>query len=181
MKASAPFSHGSAMNFTLADQTNVDDEMNELERVDETQVETQIEDGDQSMVSNARQIDGIREYFDKVSILNTNQSWLTLPEIPTSVEVGRLKDGKPTVGEIPVPVNKVDGAWPSKEEYLQSHYELLREDGVASLREAVEEIRAKPELMEKDSQEHAAIYENVGWFRLYPLFALTESRYTFRV
>ncbi|MCJ1290377.1 hypothetical protein MMC34_001913 [Xylographa carneopallida] len=161
MKASAPFSHGSAMNFTLADQTNVDDEMNELERVDETQVETQIEDGDQSMVSNARQIDGIREYFDKVSILNTNQSWLTLPEIPTSVEVGRLKDGKPTVGEIPVPVNKVDGAWPSKEEYLQSHYELLREDGVASLREAVEEIRAKPELMEKDSQEHAAIYENV--------------------
>ncbi|MCJ1383921.1 hypothetical protein MMC17_007035 [Xylographa soralifera] len=140
-----------------------DIEMNEelSERLDRSQPKARIENGGESTVSNTRQRDGIREYFDKASNTHTDQSWLTLPELPTSVEIGRLENGKPTVGEIPIPVNKVDGPWSSKLEYLQSHYELLREDGVASLREAVEEIRAKPELMEKDSQEHAAIYENV--------------------
>ncbi|MCJ1436993.1 hypothetical protein MMC27_006376 [Xylographa pallens] len=182
MKASELFRDDSSMKFSLANRIDridrIDNEMNEdlLERLDGSQPKAQTEDGGESMVSNPRQIDGIREYFDKASNLPTDHSWLTLPELPTSVEVGRLKNGKPTVGEIPVPVNKVDGPWSSKQEYLQSHYELLREDGVASLREAVEEIRAKPELMEKDSQEHAAIYENVGWLSLHPLFALTDSK-----
>ena len=165
------------MEFSLANQIHrIDSEMNEdlLERLTRSQPKAQNEDGGESMVSDARHIDGIREYFDKANNLPTDHSWLTLPELPTSVEVGRLKKGKPTVGEIPVPVNKVDGPWSSKQEYLQSHYELLREDGVASLREAVEEIRAKPELMEKDSQEHAAIYENVGRLSLHPVFALTD-------
>ena len=114
------------------------------------------------MVSNARQFNSVRDYIDQANNLPTDQSWLTLPELPTSAEIGRLENGRPTIGEIPIPINKIKGPWFSKEEYLQSHYELLREDGVAPLREAVEEIRAKPDLMEKDSKEHAAIYENVS-------------------
>ncbi|MCJ1286113.1 hypothetical protein MMC26_005456 [Xylographa opegraphella] len=144
-------------------EDRIDDEVNEnlSEYLNESQSKPRIEDGEVSRDSNTRHINDIREYFDKACNLPTDQSWLTLPELPTSVEVGRLKNGQPAEGDIPVPVNKVDGPWSSKQEYLQSHYELLREDGVASLREAVEEIRAKPELMEKDSQEHSAIYENV--------------------
>ncbi|MCJ1404379.1 hypothetical protein MMC11_007604 [Xylographa trunciseda] len=145
------------------DEVATDVEMNEdlLERLDRSQPGTCMEGNVESKIPNVRKFDGIREYFGKASSLPTDQSWLTLPELPTSAEVGRLENGMPIVGEILVPANKIDGRWSSKQEYLQSHYELLREDGVASLREAVEEIRAKPELMEKDSQEHAAIYENV--------------------
>ena len=84
-----------------------------------------------------------------------------MPEIPTSAEVGLLKDGKPVLDEVPVSANIIEGAWEDKEQYLQSHYELLREDGVAPLRDAVAEVRAKPRMTEVESQEHAAIYESV--------------------
>ena len=77
---------------------------------------------------------------------NTSSSspWLRMPELPTSAEIGSFKDGKPTKLEYEVPANKIDGPWKDKEDYLQSHYELLRENAVAPLREAVEEYHARP-------------------------------------
>lgn len=85
-----------------------------------------------------------------------------MPELPTSAEVGLVENGKRLDGDIEILANKIDGPWSSRDKYLQAHYELLREDGTAPLRQAVEEIRANPELMEKDSKENAAIYENVS-------------------
>lgn len=54
--------------------------------------------------------------------------------------------------------NVVDGPYESVEEYLHTHYELLREDAVAGLREAVNYIRENP--CSNDTPE-IAIYENV--------------------
>ena len=85
-----------------------------------------------------------------------------MPELPSPAEIGSFKDGKSATLEYEVPANKIDGAWKDKDDYLQSHYELLREDAVAPLREVVEEFHARPYMMEKDSEEHAGIYENVG-------------------
>ena len=73
-----------------------------------------------------------------------------------------LQNGKPVLEPIPISPNIVEGAWEDSEQYFQSHYELLREDGVAPLRDAVAEVRAKPRIMEADSEESAGIYENVS-------------------
>lgn len=84
-------------------------------------------------------------------------SWLNKSEVPSSEEINDPDDEY----EIEVPVNKVAGQWVNKQEYLKSHHLLLREDGVSSLRNAVSEVRNEPHIMERDSQEDAAIYENV--------------------
>jgi len=68
--------------------------------------------------------------------------WLTRTEVPTSAEILDLvEEGN---DEVTIPVNKVEGAWDSKEQYLSSHYDLLREDSIRPLREAVVKIRARP-------------------------------------
>ena len=91
-------------------------------------------------------------------------SWLARREIPTSAELlGKNddeEDGDKGDGddELEVPVNVIQGPWPSKEDYLSAHYELLREDAVAPLRDAVAEVKAVPNMM--DSQG-ICIYENV--------------------
>ena len=104
----------------------------------------------------------IREYFSGQNNHDRLPTWRTMPEIPTSSEVGMLQSGKPVLEPIPISPNIVEGAWEDSEQYFQSHYELLREDGVAPLRDAVAEVRAKPRMMEADSQEYAGIYENVS-------------------
>ena len=115
-----------------------------------------------SFYTKSRERIGIREYLDCSTLNSSSGSWLAMPELPTSAEIGSFKDGKPTILKHEIPANKIDGPWKDKEDYLQSHYELLREDAVAPLREVVEEFHAKPYMMEKDSEEHAGIYENVS-------------------
>lgn len=84
-------------------------------------------------------------------------SWLNKSEVPSSAEINDPNDEY----EIDLPVNKVAGQWADRQEYLKSHYLLLREDAVSSLRNAVSEVRNEPHIMEQDSQEDAAIYEKV--------------------
>ena len=57
--------------------------------------------------------------------------------------------------------NNVVGPWPSKDLYLKAHYELLREDAVAPLRDAVAYVREDSQMM--DSQT-VAVYEKVSSF-----------------
>jgi helicase required for RNAi-mediated heterochromatin assembly 1 len=100
------------------------------------------------------------------------ESWRQLPEIPTSGEilgpVNRLQndsdsdddsfDDSKSSHEPDLPINPVMGAWRSKGEYIGAHYQLLREDAIAPLRQAVALYRSQPAM--KDSQE-LSIYTHV--------------------
>jgi helicase required for RNAi-mediated heterochromatin assembly 1 len=75
----------------------------------------------------------------------------------------------PTVEELSrddaeVPVNIVDGPYDSVNEYLGTHYELVREDTLSGLRGAIAFIKRNPS---SDDTQHVAIYENVGIFMIH--------------
>lgn len=74
-----------------------------------------------------------REYYNPPKTGVQGEALLNRPEIPPSVEV-LDQDGLDTTGP---PANKKEEAWDSKDEYLGTHYELLREHAVRFLREAV--------------------------------------------
>lgn len=88
-------------------------------------------------------------------------SWLRRPEIPDAREilgaVGETEDNNESEA-VDVPVNVIRGPWGSKEDYLRSHFELLREDVVAPLRDAVGEVRKSPGM---NDSEVACIYDKV--------------------
>ncbi|KAL9048752.1 MAG: hypothetical protein Q9162_007569, partial [Coniocarpon cinnabarinum] len=57
--------------------------------------------------------------------------------------------------------NIIQGPWPSKIDYLRSHYLLLREDALRPLREAVEHVRSMTDLNENPSRATVGIYDQV--------------------
>lgn len=63
--------------------------------------------------------------------------------------------------EVLVAPNIIDGPHESLNSYLQAHYELLREDAVAHLRDGVIQLRLNPGL---DDQPTFCIYDNVRKF-----------------
>lgn len=101
----------------------------------------------------------IRKYVQKTLKLETRESWLSYPEIPTAKEI-MGQTGAINVEEniIDLPTNQIDGPWESPKAYLSAHYELLREDSVALLRDAVALVRDDPTMT--DTQE-LCIYEKV--------------------
>ena len=102
----------------------------------------------------------IREYAKKAGKPADLSHWTGFREIPSPCEVfdeGRKEHGK----TLELTENTIVGPYISKEEYLESHYRLLREDAVAPLRDVVSEIQVYPHLMEKDSDNSAYIYEKV--------------------
>lgn len=87
------------------------------------------------------------------------EAWTMKPELPSSDEIlgtDLLKDDEDCVELMP---NRISGPWPSKSSYLRAHYELLREDAVAPLRDAVAYVRDDPQM--KDSPA-MSIYEKVS-------------------
>ena len=103
----------------------------------------------------------IREYEKAFQDTDNVQSWRHQREIPTSQEIRGGLTSDIQDDEVEVAVNKVTQPWSSKEEYLEAHYGLLREDAVAPMRNVVSEVLAEPQIEEKNSQENAAIYEKV--------------------
>lgn len=99
------------------------------------------------------------------------EEWRNLPEIPTKRElllekVNEIVDDESwnTYQDEPLysanlPVNIVDGPWPSTMDYLGAHYQLLREDSIASLRASIEEFRANPRM--QDSRD-TRVYSDVS-------------------
>lgn len=94
----------------------------------------------------------IREYFVLTNKPVTGGSWLEKPEIPASAEILPLNkatsktnddDSLVEVNE-PLRPHKVQGAYEDKDEYLGTTYELLREDLIRPLREAVQVVRESP-------------------------------------
>lgn len=98
------------------------------------------------------------------------ESWASKPEIPSSDEILGL-DSSEDVELLP---NQITGPWPSKHSYLKAHYDLLREDAVAPLRDAVAYFREEPEMMDGQS---VSIYEKVRWLAHATCSLLTSSRF----
>ncbi|KAF2030927.1 P-loop containing nucleoside triphosphate hydrolase protein [Setomelanomma holmii] len=112
----------------------------------------------------------VREYFELEKKPVTGGAWIDKPEIPSPPEI--LRPVKPgflstelkalvNVGDTLRP-HKADGAYDSIEEYLGTKYELLREDAIRPLREAVEEVRISPFKDEAEYENNSiGIYEPV--------------------
>lgn len=100
------------------------------------------------------------------------EEWRNLPEIPSSAEI-KPTPRHPADNESPeewndyqqqihndsLPHNIVDGPWPDKESYIGTHYQLHREDALASIRKSVAEFQLNPLMME---DEDTWIYTNVS-------------------
>lgn len=98
----------------------------------------------------------IRSYVKSANISTDDpkEGWRVKSEIPTSEELLALDDEP-----VRLPTNKINRPWKSANRYLGSHYELLREDTVANLRDAVAAVRESPNRMDNNE---ISIYENVG-------------------
>ncbi|KAE8398944.1 P-loop containing nucleoside triphosphate hydrolase protein [Aspergillus pseudonomiae] len=96
----------------------------------------------------------VKAYFAEEA-LDNSQSWLLNPEIPSPDEI--MGTGSETEF-VDLLQNRIEGPWGSKEEYLKAHYELLREDAVAPLRDAVAYVREDPEMRDTNT---ISIYEKV--------------------
>ncbi|KAF6225742.1 hypothetical protein HO133_009744 [Letharia lupina] len=102
----------------------------------------------------------IREYAKTAGQPADPSHWTGFREIPSPSEVfdeGRTEHGT----TLELTENSVVGPYISKEDYLETHYRLLREDAVAPLRDVVSEIQVYPHIMEKESDNSAYIYEKV--------------------
>lgn len=55
--------------------------------------------------------------------------------------------------------NLIDGPWESSAEYLKTHYNLIREDAVAPLRDAVAFVRNAPTMADT---KDVSIYDKVS-------------------
>jgi helicase required for RNAi-mediated heterochromatin assembly 1 len=92
---------------------------------------------------------------------NHHEQWRDLPEIPTKLEImpeidentrPRSREEKwndyqnDPVYDSKLPKNIIDGPWPSKESYISAHYQILREDAVAPLREAIKSFKQHPNM-----------------------------------
>jgi len=53
---------------------------------------------------------------------------------------------------------------PDQEAHLSAYYDLLREDAVGPLREAVREVHLRPKRKENQPRDRAAIYEKVSQY-----------------
>lgn len=100
----------------------------------------------------------IRNYFSKTATSSATNTWVSKSEIPSADEIMGVDDAASTDDCLDLVPNIVQGPWPSKDVYLKTHYDLIREDAVAPLRDAVAYFRADPSMM--DSQV-VSVYEKV--------------------
>jgi len=104
------------------------------------------------------------------------EAWRNLPEVPSSDEI---KPSAPNTVEpvsdeerenswneyqlepsnLNLPHNIVDGAWPSKMDYVGAHYRILREDAIAPLRQSVQAFSEDPNMVDDVS---TCIYTGVS-------------------
>lgn len=101
----------------------------------------------------------IRRYYQSSDsdAEDSGEAWTKKPEIPSSEEVWSLPATQED-GYVHMLPNIITGPWQSSDEYLQAHYELLREDSVAPLRDAVACVRSHPQMMDSG---YVCIYEKV--------------------
>lgn len=94
----------------------------------------------------------IRKYIKTFDQPVDSSSWTTFRDIPSSNEIF-TPNRADHEDNLEVSENTVVGPYSSKEDYLERHYSLLREDAVAPLRDVVSE--------ESESENCAHVYEKV--------------------
>jgi helicase required for RNAi-mediated heterochromatin assembly 1 len=113
----------------------------------------------------------IREYFELAKKPVTAGAWIDKPEIPGPTEIlPPLNKGEFILSDAQALVDttehlrphRPEGAYASNEDYLGTKYELLREDAIRPLREAVDAVRQDPYKDEGEYDNHSiGIYEPV--------------------
>lgn len=83
------------------------------------------------------------------------KAWLLKTEVPTADEILENEDETVQLFE-----NRLDKPWPNRKKYLETHYELLREDAISPLRDAVHQFKNTPD-MSDDSQ--IAVYDKARY------------------
>jgi helicase required for RNAi-mediated heterochromatin assembly 1 len=112
--------------------------------------------------------DAIRQYVEKSRAEVDSSSWVSCCEVPTSAEIFDIIESwqrlDPKDGSVVLQGNVLQGPWPSKNEYLMGHYELLREEAVRPLREAVHWVKNNPTCSEdqRGFGGNMGIYEKVS-------------------
>jgi hypothetical protein len=98
----------------------------------------------------------IRDYASaaKLPLAESAKPWLRKPEIPTSEEILENEEEAVELSE-----NRLSRPWPSRKKYLETHYELLREDAISPLRDAVLQFKRTPDMM--DNQQ-LAVYDKAS-------------------
>lgn len=117
----------------------------------------------------SRANDDIRKYFTLSNTPVTGGEWLEKPEVPSFSELLREKpavaspDPSPLIDvDESIRPHKIEGAYENNADYLRTKYELLREDAIRPLREAIDEIRAAPFKDEAEySNQSIGIYDPV--------------------
>jgi helicase required for RNAi-mediated heterochromatin assembly 1 len=112
----------------------------------------------------------IRQYMQLAKKPVTAGSWIDKPEVPSSLEILPPREKAAFISDAQALIDiggglrshKAEGAYSSNEEYLGTKYELLREDAIRPLREAVEEVRKSPYKDEGEyDNNNIGIYEPV--------------------
>ncbi|RAK98890.1 putative DEAD box helicase involved in nonsense mediated decay [Aspergillus ibericus CBS 121593] len=99
----------------------------------------------------------VKKYFVESNFENCEE-WLKKPEVPSSEEIMGIYDSADDDDCIALETNRVDGPWQSKDAYLRAHYELLREDAIGPLRDAVAYVREDPKMMDS---KVVSVYDKV--------------------
>ena len=102
----------------------------------------------------------IRAYVAAANALPADNAkpWLFKTDVPTTEEILDHEEDPVVLSE-----NKVNKPWPNQKRYLETHYELLREDAISPLRDAVHHFRKTPDMID-DSQ--IAIYDKASYLLL---------------
>ncbi|EER41292.1 DEAD box helicase [Histoplasma capsulatum H143] len=102
----------------------------------------------------------IQAYVQETRHAAAGDTWTANPELPTTNEILGIdeSDGSSGSNIVDLVPNNIDGPWLSTEMYLRAHYNLLRENAVAPLRDAVAYVKGQPRM--KDSLD-VCIYEKV--------------------
>jgi helicase required for RNAi-mediated heterochromatin assembly 1 len=100
------------------------------------------------------------------------EAWRILPEIPDGSDFTTPHPADSDTPErwddyqfqdriyyAPLPHNPIDGPWPSKQEYITAHYEILREDAIAPLRKSVKTFKNHPNM---NDDENTHVYTHVS-------------------
>lgn len=104
----------------------------------------------------------IREYYEAQPV--EGGSWLQRPEFPTSEEILDKDSSSSSSSMIEICPNKPKGAFEDVQDYLSTQYELLREDAIKGLRDAVDRFSFTPAASEDAFQEQMGIYDKVFAF-----------------
>lgn len=104
----------------------------------------------------------IRKYYEATTHLTEarlpvdgKEDWRTKSELPTTDEIFNQEHDTSDVLLLP---NRPSGPWPSTELYLNAHYNLIREDAIGSLRDAVLWVRTYPDMSDTKT---ITIYDKV--------------------